>query len=95
MNSFLAQQLGVSPGLGGGQVQSRQRLMSGTEQSSTGPAANHSSVLQLATNHSSVLQLATNHSSALQLATNHSSPPSAASYTRQVTSGTPTLAANS
>ena len=85
MNSFLAQQLGVSPGLGGGQVQSRQRLMSGTEQSSTGPAANHSSVLQLATNHSSVLQLATN----------HSSPPSAASYTRQVTSGTPTLAANS
>ena len=75
MNSFLAQQLGVSPGLGGGQVQSRQRLMSGTEQSSTGPAANHSSVLQLATN--------------------HSSPPSAASYTRQVTSGTPTLAANS
>ena len=57
-NSFFAQQLGLSPGLGGGQVQSLHRLMSGLVQSSTGP-------------------------------------PSLASYTRQVTSGTPTLAANS
>ena len=36
-NSFFAQQLGLSPGLGGGQVQSLHRLMSGLLQSSTGP----------------------------------------------------------